>query len=320
MAPVMQVPGAGGNEAAGAEAVDGEDGSGTGNKKHHLTDAEQFQIDLDSIPADLQRYDVQADGVTPCPDCGRSLKDCTMLTSNLLHRYRTLRYEQKFLRSGTDIVDRIQEYGGWRSGDKEKPTGVVCLERSVCLCFGKLMACLSIKRTMRNRVVNSLRSYESGTSVWSGKICTPGDRGAGKKLAVFDFLEETLTARLSEVPTNDRREISPLCLREVHLGYQKKQEVEASDETVSYGYFCALFKRWLLDTNTSIRKHKTVEGCCADCVKYEEEIARCKQQNDALGVAQWKLERAAHAKEVVALKQRYYGVYTGPCFTCAAWR
>ena len=76
----------------------------------------------------------------------------------------------------------------------------------------------------------------------------------------------------------------------------------------------------LLDTNTSIRKHKTVEGCCSDCVKYEQEIARCKQQHDARGVAQWKLERAAHAKEVVALKQRYYGVYTGPCFTCAAWR
>ena len=32
MAPVMQVPGGGGNEAAGAEAVDGQDGSGTGNK------------------------------------------------------------------------------------------------------------------------------------------------------------------------------------------------------------------------------------------------------------------------------------------------
>ena len=98
-----------------------------------------------------------------------------MLTSNLLLRYRKLRYEQKFLRSGTDIVDRIQEYGGWRAGDTVKPTGVVCLERGVCLCFGKLMACLSIKDTMRKKVINSLRSYESGASVWSGKIWTPGD-------------------------------------------------------------------------------------------------------------------------------------------------
>jgi hypothetical protein len=319
---VLQVP-VEGLVPDGEEEEEEEGGRRTTGKKHHLSDAEQMQLDLKAIPEVLKRYNVQADGVTPCPDCKRSMKDCNMLTQDLCTRYIKLRYAKEgFLRSGRDIVDWVQEHGGWTSEDTKQPTGLMCLEPRTCLCFGKLMACLSVKDSMRKAVVNSLRYYETvaDVSVWTGELCTPSDREPTKQLAVVAFLEVSLIASLSEVPTDSRREISQLCLRELHQSYNEDEELEGEGQSVSYGYFCALFKRWLKDTKTSIRKTKTVEGWCADCVRCDQGMAVCRQQNDAAGVAQWKREKAAHVKLVMALKQDYYRARPCLWLTCVAWR
>jgi len=257
--------------------------------------------DLRNIPPVLKEYEAQALTGASCPHCQQALSQCSGLTQPLLTRLLNKRYKQQWLRTAEDIVLFVRQHG---PVDIDDPSGLITLEPGMCVCFQKLRRVLAIRNSMFKRIKKMLRAPIEGASPWTGEVHTTGNTAAHKKHLVHSFLEETLISDLSENPTHvgAPRQMSPVCLTEVHQKFEQHENV-----LVDYSYFCKSFKQWLRETNTSIRKTKTVEGVCADCLEYEAGIATAKAQHDHVAEKRCKAAREAHGKDMMAQKKAYYG-------------